>query len=214
MKYYDYKKGLHTRRVQIMMAEKGIELPIEYYDISKGEHRSEEFKKINPECTLPVLVLDDGTKLIQLAGIIKCLEEYFPETPMLGSNRLERILIQEWMHRIYFEVLMSISDILRNKRDFFKDRGLPGPLKLKQIPELVERGSKRLAHFIQMLDDHLKDKTYIVADEFSMADIDAFCGIDLAIWIDNTLLDDSENIRRWHQGITERDSVKKCPRRI
>ena len=40
------------------MAEKGIQLQTVQVDLAGGEQFSDAFKKINPDCTVPVLELD------------------------------------------------------------------------------------------------------------------------------------------------------------
>ena len=60
MKFYDYKIAPNPRRVRIFMAEKGIQLQTVQVDLAGGEQFSDAFKKINPDCTVPVLELDDA----------------------------------------------------------------------------------------------------------------------------------------------------------
>ncbi|MGB2465969.1 MAG: glutathione S-transferase N-terminal domain-containing protein, partial [Porticoccaceae bacterium] len=65
MKFYDCTTAPSPRRVRILMAEKGIEIDTVQVDLMKGEQLTEEFLKINPLGQVPVLELDDGTRLAQ-----------------------------------------------------------------------------------------------------------------------------------------------------
>ncbi|MBT7663416.1 MAG: glutathione S-transferase, partial [Rhodospirillaceae bacterium] len=61
MKFYDCSTAPSPRRVRIFIAEKGLDIETVNIDMRKGEQMSEEFRAINPGCTVPALVLDDGT---------------------------------------------------------------------------------------------------------------------------------------------------------
>jgi glutathione S-transferase len=87
MKFYDCKTAPSPRRVRMFIAEKGIELPTVQVDLGAGEQLTDEFKKINPRCTVPVLQLDDGTCLNDTLAICHYLESQFPEPDLRISNR-------------------------------------------------------------------------------------------------------------------------------
>ncbi len=74
------------------MAEKGIEIPTVQVDLASGEQLGAAFRKINPDCTVPVLELDDGTRLTEVFAICHYLEEKFPEPALLGNGAAERAL--------------------------------------------------------------------------------------------------------------------------
>ncbi len=69
MKFYDCKTAPSPRRIRIFMAEKGIEIPTVQVDLAGGEQLGAAFRKINPDCTVPVLELDDGTHLTEVFAI-------------------------------------------------------------------------------------------------------------------------------------------------
>jgi glutathione S-transferase len=89
-------KVLNTcpRRVTIYMAEKGIECDIVTVDMRAGVGRTPEFLRKNPNGTVPVLELDDGSYLPDSSAIIEYLEELFPDPPMLGMTSAERAQIR------------------------------------------------------------------------------------------------------------------------
>src|SRR5439155_26136746 len=69
MKFYDCSTAPSARRVRIFMAEKGISIPTVQVDLRNGEQFSDAFRKINPDCTVPVLELDDGTVIADAIAI-------------------------------------------------------------------------------------------------------------------------------------------------
>ena len=61
MKFYDCSTAPSPRRVRIFLAEKGLDIETVQIDLGAGEQFSETFRKINPDCAVPALELDDGS---------------------------------------------------------------------------------------------------------------------------------------------------------
>ena len=59
-----------------------------------GEHRSDAYRRINPQQRVPSLILDDGTVLTQSPAIIEYLEETFPLPPLLPADPIQRARIR------------------------------------------------------------------------------------------------------------------------
>ena len=207
MKFYDCKPAPSPRRVRMFMAEKGIEIPTVQVDLRNGEHLSHEFRMVNPHCTVPVLVLDDGTRLISTAAIWRYLEETHPEPPLMGRSAKEKALVADTQWRIEAEGMAAISEALRNSAPGMKGRALTGPAPFEQIPALAERGKKRAELFLQLLEFMVGPKPFLCGDTISVADIDAFIVVEFAKWIKVELPPDSPNIRRWHASIAARPSA-------
>ena len=80
MKFYDCGTAPSPRRVRIFIAEKGIEIETVEVDLAAGEQFSEAFRKLNPDCVVPVLELDDGSSLTEVMGICRYLEALHRES--------------------------------------------------------------------------------------------------------------------------------------
>lgn len=78
MKLYDSNTAPNPRRLRIFIAEKGIEIPTEQVDIGKLATRSPEFLAINPLGRVPVLELDDGSRIAESIAICRYLEALHP----------------------------------------------------------------------------------------------------------------------------------------
>lgn len=183
MKLYTYDPAPSPQRVANFMKYKGIEIDSEQVDMGTGEHLQDAYKAIVPDQTVPALVLDDGTVLSEVIGIITYLDNLYPEKPLLGTTPLEKAMVTTWTSKIYSMLFMSIADALRNASPGFKDRALPGPLDLEQIPELAERGRKRLIWAWEEIDRQLADRPWIAGDKFSFADIDLMVCVGFSGWV-------------------------------
>lgn len=207
MKFYDCHTAPSPRRARIAIAEKGLDVEAIEVDLGKGEQLSEAFKQINPRCTVPVLELDDGTRLTENAGIAAYLEAIAPDPPLLGTTPEEKGLVANWNARVELEGLWPIADALRNRAKGMVDRAITGPTNFAQIPELAERGHARGVEFFETLDARLGEAEYLAGDRFSVADITAFVVVDFASWTKLGPTDAQQNTRRWHALLSARPSM-------
>lgn len=190
------------------MAEKAIEIPTVQVDLAGGEQLGAAFRKINPDCTVPVLELDDGTHLTEVFAICHYLEEKFPEPALLGGSATERALVAMWNTKIEFNGLAALAEAFRNRAKGMQGRALTGPDDYEQIPELVDRGRRRFELFMGKLDRQLQGREYIVGDIFTMADISAFVACDFAAWSRIAIDDTMADLRRWYQLVSARPGAQ------
>src|SRR5450830_438552 len=87
---YDCATAPSPRRARILLAEKGVAHDTVQIDLRQGEHFSEAFRRINPQCTVPALVTEEGPVLTDNAAIAAYLEARYPEPPLQGITPLER----------------------------------------------------------------------------------------------------------------------------
>ena len=208
MKLYDCKTAPSPRRVRIFIAEKGIEVPTVRVDLGSGEHLSEAFRKINPWCTVPVLVLDDGTKISEVVAVCRYIEEVHPEPPLLGRDAKEKALVAMWDHHFEIDGFLAVAEALRNASPRMQGRAIPGFAEVAQIPALIERGKARTQRFFDALDDRLKESEYVAVDHYTMADITAQVTVDFAAWIKLAPGPEHAHARRWHETVSRRDSAR------
>ncbi|MDA1099771.1 MAG: glutathione S-transferase family protein [Proteobacteria bacterium] len=208
MKFYDCHTAPSPRRVRIFIAEKGLEIETVEIDMRKGEQLSPEFRAINPNCTVPVLELDDGSRLLSTAGIRNYLEDLHPEPPLMGATAMEKGVIADTQWQIEFNGFMGVAEALRNSVPGMKGRALPGPVNYEQIPELAERGKLRVRHFLDNVDNMIGDKPFVAGEHYSIADIDLLILIDFAGWLKLSLPEGAGNAQRWYDAVSARPSAK------
>jgi glutathione S-transferase len=95
MKLYDCAGAPSPRRVRIFLCEKGIAVPTVQVDLRHGEQFTEAFRAINPDCTVPVLELDDGTRIADAVGICVYFEagpDGYEQIPALAARGRARVL--------------------------------------------------------------------------------------------------------------------------
>jgi glutathione S-transferase len=113
--------------VRIFIAEKEIDIPTIQVDLRNEEQLTDSFKKINPRCTVPVLLLEDGTALNDTLAICHYLESRFPEPNLMGRDGREQALVMNWHEQILTEGFLAGAEALRNFVRGFENRALTGP---------------------------------------------------------------------------------------
>jgi glutathione S-transferase len=155
MKLY-YSPGACSLSPHIAMREAG--LAFEPVLASTKSHKLQDgtdYYGINPLGYVPMLELDDGTRLREGPAILQYIADQVPTRNLAPANgTLPRYRLQEWLTFIGTEIHKSFS-----------------PLFNPNMPEEAKTISKdKLASRFQWLDGELKGKQYLMGDNFSVAD--------------------------------------------
>jgi glutathione S-transferase len=208
MKLYTYPPAPNPMRLNIFLAEKGIQIETEQVDLMEREQFNESFRAVNSWGTVPALVLDDGVVLTEVVGMYRYLEDIYPQKPLLGTDPISRALILSWDHRCFTDGFQAVAEVLRNSAPGFAGRALPGPVSYEQISELADRGNERIQAFYGVLNKHLEGREFMVGDNFTVADIAAYGFVTFSGWVKATIPDECVHLSTWHQQISTRESVQ------
>jgi glutathione S-transferase len=208
MRLYDCAGAPSPRRVRIFLAEKGVTVPTVEVDLRNGGQFTESFRAINPECTVPVLQLDDGTCISDAVAICVYLEAVRPLPPLIGSDPQEKAVIAAAQRRAEREGFHAVVEAFRNSTPGLKGHALAGPDGYEQIPALAERGRARIKRFFETMEAELADKPFVCGPEYSIADITTLVTVDFANWIKLAIPEQCVNLRRWYDAVAARPSAK------
>jgi glutathione S-transferase len=114
MKLYNSNLAPSPRRVRIFLAEKGVSIPYVEIDLAKLDHRTPEFSALNPFETIPILELDDGTRIAETIAICRYIEALWPETNLFGVTALEQATIEMWQRQLEWRLLFPIAQVVRH----------------------------------------------------------------------------------------------------
>ncbi len=101
-----------------------------------------------------------------------------------------------------------MAETLRNTAKGMRDRALPGPVNLAQIPQLADRGRTRVQAFLERMDGQLDANTFITGDQFTMADITAFVTAEFAQRLKIPIVESQKNLQSWYDSVSQRPSTE------
>jgi maleylacetoacetate isomerase len=92
VKLYTYFRSSAAYRVRIALNLKDITYEGVSIHLTKdgGQHKTPEYRAINPQMRVPTLELSSGERLIQSLAIIDYLDEVYPEPALLPQDAVER----------------------------------------------------------------------------------------------------------------------------
>jgi maleylpyruvate isomerase len=96
VKLYSYFRSSAAYRVRIALNLKAVSYEMIPIHLQKdgGQHRSAEYRAINPLGRVPTLMLADGSLLTQSLAIIEYLNEAYPQPPLLPADLIERARVR------------------------------------------------------------------------------------------------------------------------
>ena len=174
MKLYNSNFAPNPRRVRIFLAEKGVSIPRVEVDLGKLEHKTPEFSALNPFQTIPVLELDDGTRIAELIAICRYIEALWPEPNLFGLTPLEQAMIEMWQRQLELRLLLPIAQVLRHTHPHMAEMEKP------QVPDWAAANRPRALHAMAIVDEVLRDRPFIAGERFTVADITGLVALDFA----------------------------------
>ncbi len=128
MKLYSYYRSSAAYRVRIALNLKGIAYDtIPVHLIKDGGHNKRpEFRAVNPQMRVPVLVTPAGDTLTQSLAIIEYLDETHPQPPLLPKDPIARAKVRAAAELIACDIhpLNNTSPLRYLKRDMGQEQSV------------------------------------------------------------------------------------------
>ncbi len=175
MKLY-YSPGACSLSPHIVMRETG--LPVELVRVDLGARKTangDDYTAINPKGYVPVLELEDGNVLTEGPAIVQYLADRAPASKLApAAGTMERYRLVEWLNFLTSEIHKGFSPLFR-------------PTATEETKTMFR---ETLARRFDYLSAELRDKPYLMSDDFTAADAYLFTllgwcgltGIDLKKW--------------------------------
>jgi glutathione S-transferase len=202
MLFYDSANPApNPRRVRIYLAEKGLRVPTAQVSIPAGEHRGEDYLKVNPLGQTPSLVLDDASVLTESIAICRYFEGLHPEPPMFGSGAQDVAEVDMWIRRVEMRLMVPIGMVWLHTHPF------TARIIKRQFPEFGETQRQRALAVMGEFDRALDGREFLDGRSYTMADIVLLTTIDFADFIGLKMPEEHEALREWHQRVSARPSA-------
>ena len=104
MKLYNFSRSGTSMRARIALELKG--LPYDYVgvDLLAGEHRKGAYRDISPDTLVPMLEVDDHTRISQSLALIEYIDETHPEPPLLPPDPWGRAQVRALAQTVACEI--------------------------------------------------------------------------------------------------------------
>lgn len=204
MKIYDWYNGPYPARVRIALAEKGLLPKVDFVSINlwKGEHKTPEFLEINYSGTLPVLELEDGTRIAECTAITQYLDDLDDSPTLTGKTAVEKGLIHMMTKRAEIEFLDAVSLYFHHATP-----GLGPHVELYQNEEWGLRMRDKALRGMRYFNEVLKSQPFVAGPAFSMADIAVIGGMIFSTLVELSIPEECEALREWYARMQQRPSV-------
>ena len=157
MKLYDYAASCNCYKVRLLLANLGREYERVPVDIFAGDTLTDEYARINPIRTTPVLETDAGC-LPESNAILAYLAS---GTQLLPDDPWNRAQVVRWLIYEQTDVVFMIGGL---RFRLLVGRWTP------DHPEAVRRREGAL-EVLQLLDDHLTEREFLAGDRYTIADV-------------------------------------------
>ena len=194
MKLY-YSPGACSLSPHIALHEAGLAFtPVLASTKSHKLQDGTDYYSINPLGYVPMLELDDGTRLREGPAIVQYIADQVPLkmlAPINGS--LQRYRLQEWLTFIGTEIHKGFSPLF--------NPATPEEYKTMAREKVLQR--------LQWVDSQLADKQYLMGEQFTVADGYLFT---VTNWAKPTNLDISAltNLAAYRERVAARPAVQEA----
>ena len=159
LRVYGMSSSGNCYKVRLLLEQ--LATPYDWIEIDtrRGLTRSSDYLARNPNGRVPLLELAAGDYLAESDAILFYLAE---GTPFWPGDRRQRAEVLQWMffeqysHEPYIAVARYIAAFLPAQ-----------DARRSELPRLQQRGNDALA----VMEQHLRQRTYLVAERYSIADI-------------------------------------------
>ena len=161
LRLYDYLESGNAYKVRLLLTQLGYAFERVHLDILKGETRSPEFRAKNPNHRIPLLEWPEGRRLAESNAILFYLAQgsaYLPIDSWHQAQILQWMFFEQYSHEPYIAVVR-----------FWYFSGQIDQHQ-QELPAKMERGQQAL----QVMETHLQDHPFFVADRYTIADIALF----------------------------------------
>ena len=184
-----------TRSARCRWALLEAELPFESRGNEPAIIGSDELRKIHPLGKLPAALID-GEALFESAAIVAAVADRVPEKRLIApAGSWDRALHDQWVFFALTEMEPWVWSSELNTLDFVLSA-------TERVPAIIEQNDRFFKKSAAVLDRHLGDHDFLVADRFTAADI--IVGYTVAFGEEQGLLADFDHLGRYLDRLSAR----------
>jgi glutathione S-transferase len=187
---YSMQQSGNSYKVRLALAQLALPYRMVEIDILRGESHTPDFLAMNPSGQVPLLEVSPGRYLAESNAILWYLAG---DSALAPTDPMDRAEALQWM---FFEQHAIVPNI---GAAWFWLRLIKGGRELQQhsLEDWMEEGHRALG----VMEKHLKDRRFFVADRYGIADIAIYAYTHIAHECDYDLAG-FPAIRAWLERVT------------
>jgi glutathione S-transferase len=200
MRLYHHPMSSNSRRARMAALQLGVQLELVLVDLAKGEQKSPDFLRLNPNGRVPVLD-DDGFILNESHAIMAYLAVRTPGQTLYPAAPQPRADVNRWLFwsAQHWQPAVSVLNWERAIKPFL-GRG-------DADPKEVARGEQLVTECARVLDAHLAGKQWVSQGALTLADL-ALAATLMVTERARLPLAEYENLQAWFSRVRELDAWK------
>lgn len=206
MRLYSGPLSLFSRKVEIVLYEKGIEfqrIEVAFTQTEGYRPKHPEVLAANPKGQVPVLADGDLT-LFDSTVILEYLEDAYPTPPLYPADSRQKARCRQI--EVHADEIL-FADVRRLL--YRTEPPLADAERQKARQEEGRRGEEGIAGHFRRLDGELSARDHFCGD-FSVADIAMFMTVHFAVRLNGPSLDGFPALAAWYQRVGERPSASRA----
>ncbi|HVH47854.1 MAG TPA: glutathione transferase GstA [Labilithrix sp.] len=194
MKLY-YAPGACSLSPHVALREAGVSFDLVRVDFARGKSLPDgsPYTRINPKGYVPALELNDGRVLTEIAAMVQYIADLKPESGLAPRNgTFERVRLQEWLVYIATELHKGLAPLFSPvANDDYK-----------------AAAKERLTHRFGFLEKELGGKSWLLGDDFTVADGYALYAIRAWERVAKVDLQEYPTLAGYRRRVEERPAVR------
>ncbi len=162
LRLYDFLPSGNGYKIRLLLTQIGMPFERIEINILKGESRTSEFLSINTNGKIPVLEVEEGKYLAESNAILMYVSE---GTEFLPYDRFLKAQVLQWL---FFEQY-SHEPFIATSRYWISILG-----KAEEYKEALKEKHQRGYAALEVMENHLTGKTFLVGERYTVADIGLF----------------------------------------
>ncbi|KAG2698244.1 hypothetical protein I3843_07G140800 [Carya illinoinensis] len=206
VKVYGPAMSTAVSRVLACLLEKNVDFQLVPVNLSKGEQKKPDFRKIQPFSQVPAFE-DEGICLFESRAICRYICEKYTDKGnkgLYGTNPVARASIDQWLEA-EGQSFNPPSSVLVFQLAFAPR------MKIKQDQVVIKQNEEKLSKVLGIYEKRLGETRFLAGDEFSLADLSHLPNTQYLVTTSGRgeLFTSRKNVGRWWNEISSRDSWKK-----
>lgn len=153
----------YSWRVMLAAEVKGVPYQPRQLQLSKGEHRSPEFLKMNPRGREPLL--KDGDFIVtELLAMMIYIDRQSPATPLFGTDTISTVRVFEGLSQVLFDC--EKATLLLAEPTLYRSPNA-------DPTEAIRKAGEKLKAELKIMDERLGRQEWLVEGAISAADVAA-----------------------------------------